>query len=517
MTKRKYNELKKRLLEHDDPLAYRAILNDLEAAETADNDPEIMAYLEQQENLVDFYDKVLTEEERQAWHNAVQLATDALDVVSGLSGVAKQVVENLSRERMNIFSGGGLAEMLQDMPEAWKQTAEAWKEAQPYLEEILKRPEYALLTPYQLLVEKHIDEYGNEYTIFQKIREEIEEARAEEAGRQLPTISSKQADDLHKPTDKISNNLTRPFVRDKMLMKGQLRFVMAKDGTVPVTVSMSIDKDKLAALGVKDYITPTDITVIQALSTIYINDTLLRKRADIGKPVYCSPARLWRQMGGRSKMDGRARDRLEKILQKLATMWVELDTSQLLNEYTKDGATGRKYPLKRNYKGTLIHVDVRQKGILDGKETDSIITIYADPILMEFARAIGEVTTVPLYVVQATGTLNDDNLAIANYLQGQIAWLLKEAKRNATINLESLKEKTGTIKRDKALKAYIEGLLTEYANPPKDKKGNTIFPAWIAGFKPVPTGYKILLPSNKQLEDKKSAKKVTKRRKKPRK
>lgn len=495
MNNRKYNSLKKKLLQGDKQAFHELYLSpDEEVNERTLNDAEIMAYLEEHE-IYEF----LTDEEKEVIEKAKELIAKYCELIEEYGGNILNAVQDIS----NIFFAA----------------VDAAKEAQPYLDEILKRPEYANLTPRQLLTEKHTDENGEEYTIFQRIREEIREKKENKASALLPVLHSKKADDLHKPTDKISGDLTQPMIRDKLLAQGQQRFLMAhtKNGApVPVTLSMQMDAGKLAALGVKDYITPIDITIMQAMSTIFVNEDMQRKTADKGKPVYFTPNRLWLQMGARSKLSTENKAKLENYLQKLGTTWVELDASKLLNEYKRDGeATGRRVRLKNTYKGNLIHVDIRQHGIVDGKENDSIITLYADPIIMEFARAIDQITAVPLYVQQATGTLNDDNLAIANYLQSQIAWIKNDPKRNKTINLETLKEKTGTIKRDKALKAYIEQLLTDYANPPKGKNGQPIQAAWIEGFSIVPTGYRIKISSPDKIEDKKVSKKITDRKKKP--
>ena len=90
------------------------------------------------------------------------------------------------------------------------------------------------------------------------------------------------------------------------------------------------------------------------------------------------------------------------------------------------------------------------------------------------------------------------------------------SKRHPVITLDDLKEKTGTKKRDKALKKYIEELLTEYANPPTDKQGKATETAWIKGFKPIPQGYEIyLINPPKIATTKKNTKKTAKKSKKP--
>lgn len=509
MTNRQFNALKKKLLQGDRQAFHDILLNE-EAAKRAENDPEIMAYLETRE-MSDY----LTESEVKSIENIVNISKDYIKSIANIGSTLQHLTKTA-------FLYAPLIDF-EELKKTIASASEVYSEARQYMDEVLKRPEYAHLTPHQFFVEKHTDENGNNYTLYQKFKQELEEGKeAEEllaqSTQSLPVLYTKKAGDLHKPTDKINTDLIQPLYRDKWFSKGQQGFLMAraKNGSpVPVTLSMQMDENKLAVLGVKEHITPMDITIMQAISTIFVNENLQRSRADKGKPVYCTPNRLWLQMGARSKLNGTNPERLEKALQKLGTTWVELDSSALLNEYTQYGTTGKKVRLKNSYKGNLIHVDLRQRGIVDGKETDSIITIYADPVLMEFARDIDQITAVPLYVQQATGTLNDDNLAIANYLQSQIAWLKNDPKRNKTINYENLKKKTCTIKRDKQLRQYIEQLLTEYANPPKGKDGKPIQAAWIEGFTKVPTGYRIKLPSPDQPQDQKKTKQISQRKKKP--
>lgn len=330
--------------------------------------------------------------------------------------------------------------------------------------------------------------------------------------RKLPQIQTKSASMLDLSTDRVNRKLMEDILHDESFAKGQHKYTAAyiDKKPIPVKVSLQMDEDEIQKLGVKHTITSKDKLIMEAISTIYNADTTPRTPSG-DKVVYCTENALWAQMGARSTLNGRNIDLLEKELQKLATSWVELDTSRLLKEYTENGDTGRKVKIKNVYKGNLLHVDIRQTGIVDGKECVSLIKIYADPILMEYARDLGEVTSIPLYVAQATGSLTDDNLAIADYLQHQIAWMRHSGTRHPIITIDHLKEKTNTKKRDKALKKYVEELLSGYATPPKDKE-----PAWIKGFKPVTRGYEIILSAPpKEPKSEKYIKTTTRKKKKP--
>lgn len=183
MTERQYNSLKKKLLQGDRQ-AHRAILDDAEASEKAANDLDIIRYLDQQEDIVDYLDGVLTEQEQESLNAAWSTIADAYNRIAEIGeqlgskfvGIANSITEMLDP----VFAVANII----GNSEFWEQASKAWKEAEPYMEEILSRPEYANLTAHQLLVEKHIDENGKEYTIFQKVREEIRER--EEKERALP-------------------------------------------------------------------------------------------------------------------------------------------------------------------------------------------------------------------------------------------------------------------------------------------------------------------------------------------
>lgn len=324
--------------------------------------------------------------------------------------------------------------------------------------------------------------------------------------RDLPIVFSHAPANLIKATDKISRDITTPYTKDKLLLNGQQTFAMIKTSSgqaVPVTLTVNFSNDVLKAAGIKKEITPYDIMLQQAIHTLW------RTYYDEGNTgiLYTTPNKIWAQMGGKTKLNKTQKTALDKAIQKNATTWTEIDASRLLMQYTADGEkTGKEVKIKDTYKGTFLNVRVRERGIVDGKEQNCVIAILADPLLPQFADELGQITSIPLYVIQATGTINDDNLAIANYLQHEIAYM-KHGGRNYTINLANLKETTGTVKRDNNLKKYIEELLKEYSNPPQGEK------PFIDGFTKVKTGYKITI--NKPIKGNIPAKKSGRTKGKP--
>lgn len=329
--------------------------------------------------------------------------------------------------------------------------------------------------------------------------------------KELPKILDRKPTDLIKPTDRISNEITQPITKDKLLTAGQRRFAMVTDGTgrgVPVTLGVVFNKAQLEAAGIKADITPYDITLQQAIHTI--RETCYKEGVNIGKhgEVYTTPNQIWAQMGGKSKLNkGNQRTKFFNAIQKNNTTQCDIETERLLKQYDADGkASGKDVKVKDRYAGNFIDVRIYERGIIDGRERECVIAIFSDPILTEFAADLNQISKVPLYVMQATGTLTDDNLAVANYLQHAIIYR-KTHNANPTINLETLKRETGTIKRDNNLKKYVGELLTEYSHPPKGEK------PFIKGFEPVKTGYKIIF--DKPIKESITQKKTRSSKKKP--
>ena len=273
------------------------------------------------------------------------------------------------------------------------------KRLTPYISEVLHSDEYRDITAEEL--------FENGAALWTEVR-----LKAQKLAEPLPQLKTQPADMLDIPVDRVNKKIMEDIVQDKLIAQGQQKIMAAytqNRNPVPVKVSMQLNDEELEKLGVKKAITHKDRLIMEAISTIYARYVLTRKPADKDKPVYCTLNMLWRQMGGRSVLNDKQITALEKELQKLATTWVELDTSRLLAEYTEQGATGRKIKVKDIYKGNLIHVEIRQRGIVDGKECKSVVKIYADPILLEYARDLDQITAIPLYVIQATGSLTDDN------------------------------------------------------------------------------------------------------------
>lgn len=303
-------------------------------------------------------------------------------------------------------------------------------------------------------------------------------------------VQDRKPTKLNKPTDKVNASITQPLIRDTLLKKGQYRFAMIKDGNghgVPVILGVNFNLDELKKAGIPANITAYDITMQQAIHTIYKDAYETGENIGEHGEVYTTPNQIWAQMGSRNKLKTNSqRKKFFNALDKNNTTTCDISTEKLLNQYSMDSEdNGNEVNVKEHYHETFINIG-SYRGVIDGNERE-IIIIYTDPILTTFAGDLGQITEIPLYVIQATGTLNDDNLAIASYLQHEIAYMKRHSERNKTINLEALKEKTGTIKRDKNLEKYIEELLTEYANPPQGES------PFIDGFEKVKTGYKIKL------------------------
>lgn len=347
---------------------------------------------------------------------------------------------------------------------------------------------------------ENIEVVGDITDIAESIEQAPDTEKAEIIKRELPAriknlqeisavVLDRKPTGLNKPTDKVNTEITQPLIKDNLLKTGQQRFAMIKDSAgrgVPVTLGVTFNLDELKKAGISANITAYDITMQQAIHTIY--KTAYENGTNIGEhgEVYTTPNQIWAQMGSKNKLKTDSqRKKFYNALHKNNTTTCDIEASRLLNQYSIDGESrSKEVKVKERYYGTFITVR-SYRGVIDGNERELII-IFSDPILTTFAVDLGQITEIPLYVIQATGTLNDDNLAISNYLQHEIVFM-KRGERNTTINLKTLKEKTGTIKRDRNLEKYIEELLNEYKTPPK---GETPF---INGWEKAKTGYKIKL------------------------
>lgn len=225
-------------------------------------------------------------------------------------------------------------------------------------------------------------------------------------------------DALEHPLDKINSNIWRMFEESP---NGQEQFLIntgnnEKQDTVNTLVAINFEDDTKLSKS----LTPFDKRVFTAAASLYtagnkvITDTLIYKNMGFtGKP---------------------SQNQIENIHNSIT----KLMRTQILIDNTEEAAK-YKYDLIR-YEGALLPI-VRKTGIINGKPVSGAIFFNGVPMLMEYSRRRGQITTIPLIVYQSSEiSKTADNLAIEDYLIERIAHI-KSGRGNPRILYETLFEK----------------------------------------------------------------------------
>lgn len=257
----------------------------------------------------------------------------------------------------------------------------------------------------------------------------------------LDRVNVIPVDRLTYPLDKVNANIWSLLETDT---GGQLRIRAEKLGSKKeINILYSIDFDALGS-----------------------NARITKKLTQFDKRVYIAVAGLFnagntvitlRQihlaMGGTGRASANQRQRISAAVHKMHGAMISIDNAIEAGTYN--------YP-KFVYSGSLLPIE-RIKKIVNGNVVEEAIHLFREPPAMTFARERGQITTIPVRLLNSHVTMTDTNLAIEDYLLDRISHA-KKGKGQSKILYRTICEKTGavTIKQRQRLPEKVKEYLAHY-------------------------------------------------------
>ena len=190
--------------------------------------------------------------------------------------------------------------------------------------------------------------------------------------------------------------------------------------------------------------------------------TLSKKLTAFDERVYCaigsseseytSINKIHYDMGNTTKPNDKQKDRIRKSLDKMRKTDITFENESEAKKYNYD---------LFKYKGYLLPVEYIE-AISSGKTIADAIHIIKELPLFQFARQRGQITAVPVKLLQSPINKTDKNLAIENYLIKRI----KRKNGEKKILYKTLFENAGVTDKDEKTrtKATVNTLMEFYKN-----------------------------------------------------
>ena len=284
----------------------------------------------------------------------------------------------------------------------------------------------------------------------------VEKAKAAfEAGEErslLPQISPKKITELQYPLDKVNASLWGLIpLKEATALKAE----SDKDGKKgkQANIYVLLDFDELDGVKISRQLTSYDKRVFIAVANLKAqgHDTITAEQ-------------IYKAMGNPKRPNA---DTIKKILQSVECISrgrVTIDNTEEANMYTRYDRVKATFP--------LLTTEICS-GYANGKVVDNAIRVLEVPKLLTFAEKRGQLTTVPLRLLESPISKTEANLLLEDYLFNRIARMRNSPKITRTILLETVYQKCNvTSKMQKSrLPEKIERLLQFYKNE-----------SWIKGF-----------------------------------
>lgn len=248
-------------------------------------------------------------------------------------------------------------------------------------------------------------------------------------------------DRLTYPLDKVNANIWSLLETDT---GGQLRIRAEKLGSKKeINILYSIDFDALGS-----------------------NARITKKLTQFDKRVYIAVAGLFnagntvitlRQihlaMGGTGRASANQRQKISAAVHKMHGAMISIDNAIEAGTYN--------YP-KFVYNGSLLPIE-RIRKIVNGNVVEEAIHLFREPPAMTFARQRGQITTIPVRLLNSHVSMTDTNLAIEDYLLDRISHA-KKGKGQSKILYRTICDKAGavTAKQRQRVPEKIKEYLTHY-------------------------------------------------------
>ena len=269
----------------------------------------------------------------------------------------------------------------------------------------------------------------------------IQEATATQDPASIDRVNVIPVDRLTYPLDKVNSKIWSLLETDT---RGQLRIRAEKLGSKKeINILYSIDFDALGS-----------------------NARITKKLTQFDKRVYIAVAGLFnagnsvitlRQihlaMGGTGRASANQRQKISAAVHKMHGAMISIDNAIEAGTYN--------YP-KFVYTGSLLPIE-RIRKIVNGNVVEEAIHLFREPPAMTFARQRGQITTIPVRLLNSHVSMTDTNLAIEDYLLDRISHA-KKGKGQSKILYRTICDKAGavTAKQRQRVPEKVKEYLTHY-------------------------------------------------------
>ena len=231
--------------------------------------------------------------------------------------------------------------------------------------------------------------------IVQDIREALEQGKT-------PRITIKRPDSVEYPIDKINSNVWNLLQEDTA---GQLTFAAEKKGSkTQLDILYSIDFALLETTGIKitKQLQPFDKRVYIAAAALF----------NAGNAII-TLTQIHYAMGNTKRPANNQLQKIRNSVLKMISARITVDNTSEAEKYKAYG--------KFVYNGVLLPVEFVEQYNVQGSLTEAAIHIFREPPLIAFSKQRGQITTVPVKLLQSPLSKTDTHLAIDDYLIERIA------------------------------------------------------------------------------------------------
>lgn len=263
--------------------------------------------------------------------------------------------------------------------------------------------------------------------------------------QQPPKISTSKLSDIFYPIDKVNSELWNCFsIGENTPLKAESDKDSRKGKQASIYVML--DFNELDGVKISRTLTSFDKRVFIAISN----------KREAGQEILTF-SQIYEAMGGISRPDKSIRDRIIESIETMSRAIVSIDTTE----------ENKIYPRldKIVWESQLLHIE-KVKGYSRGQITDYAIRIIEVPKLFLFAKNRGQITTVPIKLLESDISKTEANLLLENYLLSRIARMRNSTKISRTILIETVCQKCNitTKKQRQRLPGKIEKYLKHYVS-----------------------------------------------------
>ena len=261
----------------------------------------------------------------------------------------------------------------------------------------------------------------------------------------IPKINTSKLSDILYPIDKVNAELWNCFsIGENTPLKAESDKDSRKGKQASIYVML--DFNELDGVKISRPLTSFDQRVFVSISNI----------RESGQEI-ATLSQIYDGMGGESRASSQIRSKIIESIETMSRAVVKIDTTE----------ENKIYPRldKIVWESQLLHIE-KIKGYSRGQITDYAIRIIEVPKLFLFAKNRGQITTVPIKLLESDISKTEANLLLENYLLSRIARMRNNTKITRTILVETVRQKCNikTACQRQRLPGKIEKYLRHYVS-----------------------------------------------------